>query len=112
MNMQLTAHVCGATRYEYEGRKGATVIMLSDMNASDENRVGMQFSEATAEFEVIDQIRDLGVSFPCNIDCEVEMRTVRDRGGRTRPTMHVFAVRLPPGAAGRHQQAKAEAPKA
>lgn len=114
--MQLTAHICGASRYEFEDqgqvRKGASLILLSDVNADDENRVGMQFSEATAEFEVIDQLRDLGLTYPCNVDCEIDMRTVKAGNGKTRPTMHITAVRLPPGAAGRHQQAKADQAKA
>lgn len=111
MNMQMTAHVCGATRYDFEGRKGATVIMLSEMDGSDNDRVGLAFSEASASFGVVDQIRDLNVTLPCNLDCEVEMRTVRNRQGKTLPTMYITSVKLPIGAAGRHQQTKADAPK-
>lgn len=114
MNLQMTAHICGASRYEFkddsgEVRKGATVVMLSETDSTDADRVGMAFSEAQASFDIVDKIRSLGATFPCNVDCECEMRTVKSRGGKTVPTMFITGVSLPPGAAGRHQQAQAQA---
>ncbi|WP_136066427.1 hypothetical protein [Modicisalibacter radicis] len=91
----MIARVIGASRYEFEGRKGGKLSIIDDADASNDNQVGLLHSEMSAEYSVVDQIRDSGAQLPCNLEIDVDFRTVRSSSNATRTTLHVVAIRVP-----------------
>jgi hypothetical protein len=95
----IVARVSGASRYEFEGRKGGKVSIIDEVDADNENQIGMQNSDMSADFSVVDQIRNAGVELPCNLELDVELRMVRAGQNRAQTTsLHVIAARRPKGA--------------
>ncbi|WP_110690674.1 hypothetical protein [Salinicola endophyticus] len=109
----IIARVSGASRYEFDGRKGGKVSVINEVDADNDNQVGMQCSDMSADFSIVDQIRNAGVELPCNLELDIELRMVRAGQNKQQTTsMHVIAVRLPKGAGAAPSSAKADTAKA
>ena len=46
----IIARVSGASRYEFDGRKGGKVSVINEVDADNDNQVGMQCSDMSADF--------------------------------------------------------------
>jgi len=109
----IVARVSGASRYEFDGRKGGKVSIIDEVDADNENQIGMQNSDMSADYSVVDQIRNTGAELPCNLELDVELRMVRAGQNRQQTTsLHVIAVRRPKGTGAAPSNAKAETAKA
>ncbi|WP_240613755.1 hypothetical protein [Salinicola acroporae] len=95
----IVARVSGASRYEFDGRKGGKLSVINEVDADNDNQVGMQCSDMSADFSIVDQIRNAGVELPCNLELDIELRMVRAGQNKQQTTsMHVIAARRPKGA--------------
>ncbi|MCE3026398.1 hypothetical protein [Salinicola sp. DM10] len=111
----IIARVSGASRYEFDGRKGGKLSVINEVDADNDDQVGMQCSDMSADFSIVEQIRNAGAELPCNLELDIELRMVRAGQNRQQTTsMHVIAVRRPKGTghSSAAPSAKAEAPKA
>ncbi|WP_251978745.1 hypothetical protein [Salinicola avicenniae] len=94
----IVARVSGASRYEFDGRKGGKLSIINEVDADNDNQIGMQNSDMSADYEIVEQIRNTGAELPCNLELDVELRMVRAGQNRQQTTsLHVIAVRKPKG---------------
>ena len=86
----ITAHVIGANRYEFEGRKGGKLGIIEKVDPDNDNQIGFQYATLTAPYELLDQMHAIAPHLPCNLEIDAEIRSSQGK-----MTMHAIAVRLP-----------------
>jgi len=75
MNINMTADVIQASRYDMDGNKGGTIITTQKSDGTNPDRVGMELMKLGCDYAVIDQLRD---HLPCK--CEIVAQPTQGAG--------------------------------
>ena len=72
MQIEMTANVLGATRYEVDGNRGGTLWVANRPESPSADLAGLEVSKMACPYEIIEQLKK--ESFPCTLSLLCEVR--------------------------------------
>ncbi|PSL12654.1 hypothetical protein CLV44_11612 [Marinobacterium halophilum] len=75
MNINMTADVIQASRYDMDGNKGASIYATQKTDGSNPDRAGLELMKLTCDYGVVDLLRDF---LPCK--CEIVAQPTQGAG--------------------------------